>query len=160
MSSATALPLKGTAQISHARMNTKGTSHILLTTVVQKKQTGKKRRERESKENAHNRDRKRGEVLPPTQCPFPPPSTHCHCFSLPLVINLPALPALLSVLPFWAHANFSHTHFHFLALFQNAWLILILHSVGLGNKLAAPTPYNGCLADMSNTLLTRLHYRK
>lgn len=68
--------------------------------------------------------------LPPSL--HPPPSLFP-----PLVINLPMLPALLSVLSFCAHANSEHIPCHFLALFKNACLFLIFHCVSLGNKLAA-----------------------
>lgn len=71
--------------------------------------------------------------LPPSL--HPPPSLFP-----PLVINLPMLPALLSVLSFCAHANSEHIPCHFLALFKNACLFLIFHCVSLGNKLAAFTP--------------------
>lgn len=117
--------------------------HILITTMslrCRKKQT-EKRRERESKKNVHYTDRKGEKSSHPHNLHSPlPPSTHPPPSLFPrLVINLPVFPALLSVLSFFAHANSEHIPFHFLALFQNACLFLILHCVSLGNKLAAST---------------------
>lgn len=143
MSSATALPLKGTVQISHASTHTKAHTHLNYNHVsqVQKKKQTEKRRERESKKNVHHTDRKGEKSSHPHNLRSPlPPSTHPPPSLFPrLVINLPVFPALLSVLSFCAHANSEHIPFHFLALFHKARLFLILHCVSLGNKLAAST---------------------
>lgn len=137
LSSATALPLKGAAQISHAGAHTQTPTHHTYNHVSQLQKNKQNGGGRENKREMYTKGTEKGEDLPPTQSPFsfsPPTSNITRsllsslifpCFLLYFQFFPSALMQISNTLPFSSLIPKCLSFFHF---------------VKVGNKLFAPTP--------------------
>lgn len=141
LSSATALPLKGAAQISHAGAHTQTPTHHTYNHVSQLQKNKQKGGVRENKREMYTTGIEKGEDLPPTQSPFslsPPTANITRSLLLSLIF-----PCFLLYFQFFPSAlmQISNT---FPSIFYPYTKMSVFspffHFVRVGNKLFAPTP--------------------